>query len=118
VKRILFVLRKPAHSGAYAQEMLDIIMTTAAFDQEVSVLLLDNAVFQIKKQQKPESSGLKDTAAIFKALPIYKIQPLYAEKESLEERGLAPDNLDDSVLEIPRKRVGEFFKQFDLVLSG
>jgi tRNA 2-thiouridine synthesizing protein C len=117
VKKILFVLRKSPHSGAYSQEMLDVIMTVAAFDQEVSVLLLDNAVFQIKKGQNPERSGLKVTAAIFKALPIYNVQTLYVEKESLLERGLDKDDLDESVLEIPRIEVGEFFKQFNLILS-
>jgi tRNA 2-thiouridine synthesizing protein C len=117
VKKILFVLRKPPHSGAYAQEILDIIMTVAAFDQDVSVLLLDNAVFQLKKQQQPESTGLKDTAAIFKALPIYNINTIYAETESLQEYGLTVDCLNEAVIEIPRNGVGKFFKQFDLVLS-
>lgn len=117
MKKVLFVLRKPPHSGAYSQEMLDIIMTTAAFDQEVSVLLLDNAVFQVKNQQNPVSTGLKDTAAIFKALPIYNVRTLYAEKESLQERGLASDSLDEPVLEMSRSEVSEFFKQFDLILS-
>jgi tRNA 2-thiouridine synthesizing protein C len=118
VKKILFVLRKPPHSGAYTQEMLDIIMTAAAFDQEVSVLLLDNAVFQIKRQQNPENSGLKDTAAIFKALPIYNIQTIYVEKESLQQRGLTEDHLEGAVLGIPRNEIGEFFKEFDLILPG
>jgi tRNA 2-thiouridine synthesizing protein C len=117
VKKILFILRKPPHSGAYTQEMLDLIMTVAAFDQKVSVLLLDNAVFQVKKTQDPAGAGLKDTAAIFKALTIYSVHTLYVEKESLEERGLPPDSLDEPVLEIARDRMGDFFKQFDLVLS-
>jgi tRNA 2-thiouridine synthesizing protein C len=116
VKKILFVLRKPPHSGAYSHEMLDLIMTVAAFDQEVSVLLLDNAVFQVKKRQDAANTGLKDTAAMFKALPIYNVQTLYVEKESLQERGLTPDQLDGLVSEIPRPTLGEFFKQFDLIL--
>jgi len=53
VKSYLFILRKPAHSGAHVQEMLDIILTTAAFDQKVSILLIDDAVFQLKKGQHP-----------------------------------------------------------------
>jgi tRNA 2-thiouridine synthesizing protein C len=116
VKKILFVLRKPPHSGAYTQEMLDIIMTVAAFDQEVSILLLDNAVFQLKKQQLPELAKLKATAAFYKALPLYDINHLYAETESLQERGLSVANLDEPVIAIPRANIGVFFNQFDLVL--
>ncbi|MEY3879842.1 MAG: sulfurtransferase complex subunit TusC [Pseudomonadota bacterium] len=63
MKTYLFILRKPAHSGAYVQEILDIILTTAAFDQKVSLLLLDDGVFHLKKNQQPESVGMKDTAA-------------------------------------------------------
>jgi tRNA 2-thiouridine synthesizing protein C len=118
VKNILFVLRKPPHSGAYTQEMLDVVMTAAAFDQEVSLLFLDSAVFQIKKQQLPESLGLKDTAATFKALPLYNIDTLYVETESLSELGLTPDNLDEPVLAIPRIKIGEFLNSFELVLSA
>jgi len=118
MKKILFVLRKPPHSGAYTQEMLDIIMTAAAFDQEVSVLLLDNAVFHSKDQQQPEAFGLKNTLAIFKALPLYEIPTIFVETESIQERGLSVDDLDAVVQEILRKNVGEFFNQFGLILSG
>lgn len=93
-------------------------MTVAAFEQEVSLLLLDNAVFQLKKQQRSENAGLKDTAAIFKALPLYNINTIYVESESLQTRGLSVDSLSAPVTEIPRNKVGKFFKQFDLVLPG
>ncbi len=93
-------------------------MTVAAFDQEVSILLLDNAVFQLKKQQTPENAGLKDTAAIFKALPLYNVKTIYTETESLQERGLTVDSLSEAVIKIPRNKVGKFFKHFDLVLPG
>ncbi len=118
MKKILFALRKPPHNGAYVQEMLDIIMTVAAFDQEVSILLFDNAVFQLKEQQQPELANLKATATIYKALPLYDINQLYAETESLQERGLSVASLAESVVAIPRAKIGDFFKQFDLVLTG
>jgi tRNA 2-thiouridine synthesizing protein C len=117
VKKILFILRKPPHSGAYIQEVLDIVMTTTAFDQEVSLLLMDNSVFQLKKHQKLEGTGLKDTAAIFKALPVYNITAIYTETESLLENGLTADSLSEPVTEISRANIGEFLKKFDLVLS-
>ena len=98
--------------------MLDVVMTAAAFDQKISLLLLDSAVFHIKKQQRPDNFGLKDTAATFKALPLYDIGTLYIETESLSELGLTPDNLDEPVIAIPRTKVGEFLNAFELVLSA
>jgi tRNA 2-thiouridine synthesizing protein C len=118
MKKYLFVLRQPAHCGAQAQEMLDIILTTAAFDQSVSILLLDDAVFQIKHGQHPEKSGMKDIAAIFKALEIYDVHLIYAEAESLWQRGLKPGDLCLPVHEIYRKDIAGLIKQHDIVFSG
>lgn len=118
MKRYLFVLRKPAHSGAYLQEMLDIILITAAFDQSVSILWLDDAVFSLKNQQQPERLTLKDTAAMMQSLSIYDVTELYIETESLQERGLVIDDLCLPVQLLPRKSIGEFMRSFDVVFAG
>jgi tRNA 2-thiouridine synthesizing protein C len=118
MKSYLFILRKPAHSGAHVQEMLDIILTTAAFDQKVSILLLDDGVFQLKNGQRPENVGMKDTAAIFKALEIYDINGIYTEVESLQERGLKPGDLCLPVREFYRKDIIGLMKRFDVVFAG
>lgn len=118
MKNYLFVLRSAPHSGSAVQEMLDIILTTAAFEQKVSLLLLDNAVFALKNYQQPEKYLNKDTAAIFKALEIYDVKMIYVEKESLQERGLNLTDLCLSVLEISRNSLTELMKQHDIVFSG
>ena len=118
MKTYLFVLRKPSHSGAYVQEMLDIILTTAAFDQKVSILLLDDGVFQLKKGQHPENVSMKDTAAIFNALEIYDVNDVYTEVESLQERGLKPGDLSLPVQELYRKDIAGLMKRFDVVFAG
>lgn len=118
MKSYLFILRKPAHNGAFAQEMLDIILTTAAFDQQTSILFLDDAVFQLKKGQQPERFGLKDTASIFHALEIYDVKHLYAEAESLEERGLKPADLCLPVHSVYRKDITSLLRQYNVLFPG
>ena len=118
MKSYLFVLRKPAHSGAYVQELLDIILTTAAFDQKVSILLLDDGVFQLKNGQHPENIGMKDSAAIFNALEIYDVRDIYIEAESLQERGLKGSDLCLPVEEFYRKDIAGLIKRFDVVFAG
>ncbi len=93
-------------------------MTAAAFDQKVSLLFLDQAIFQLKKNQHPETMGLKNTSAIYNALPLYDINDVYVETESLQDHGLTVDDLNVNVDEISRANLGDFFKQFDLVLPG
>ncbi|MDD5322606.1 MAG: sulfurtransferase complex subunit TusC [Methylococcales bacterium] len=118
MKNYLFVLRKPAHSGALVQEMLDIILTTAAFDQKVFILLLDDGVFHLKNGQQPENTGMKDTVAIFKALELYDVNTIYTEVESLQERGLKPGDLCLPVQAFYRKDIAGLMKQFDVVFAS
>jgi tRNA 2-thiouridine synthesizing protein C len=118
MKHYLFVLRKPAHSGIYLQETLDIILTTAAFDQKVGVLLLDDGVFYLKKGQHPEKSNMKDTATIFKALALYDVDDIYTERESLLDRGLNDADLCLSVQVIDRKDIANLMTQFNVIIPG
>jgi tRNA 2-thiouridine synthesizing protein C len=118
MKKYLFVLRKPPHSGAYIQELLDIILTTAAFDQSVSLLLMDEGVFTLKDHQRPETIGFKDTAAIFKVLEMYDVNTIYVEKESLQERGLSIENLFLPVIPVQRKNTSLLMTQFDVIIPS
>ncbi|WP_404360172.1 sulfurtransferase complex subunit TusC [Methylotuvimicrobium sp. KM1] len=117
-KKFLFVLRKPPFNGVSVQETLDSVLTIAAFDQAVSLLLLDDGVFQLKNGQQPERFGMKDTAAVFGALEIYDIHDIRGEVESLQERGLKPGDLSLPVREIYRKDVAAYMKEFDVILAG
>lgn len=109
---------KLPHNGIFLQEQLDVILITAAFDQHVALLFLDDGVFQLKKGQQPEKQGLKDTASIFNALEIYDINALFTEVESLQERGLKPVDLSLPVQEFYRKDINNLMKKYDVVVSG
>ncbi len=118
MKTFLFVMSEFPHHGVHVQEQLDVILTVAAFDQKVSLLLLDDGVFQILKDQRPEPSAQKDTAAIYRALQIYDVQDIYVELESLQHRGLKPGDLLLPVRELYRKDVADLMRQFDIVMGG
>ena len=118
MKKFLFIMRTPPHSGIHVAEMLDIILTTAAFDQQVSLLLLDDGVFQIKAHQNPALLEMKDSASIYKALEIYDVHDIYVELESLQERGLKPGDLIMPVREIYRKDVNNLMQENDIINGG
>lgn len=115
MKNFLFIMRQPPHSSSQCQETLDIILTIAAFDQKVSILFLDQGIFQLKKDQNPDCLAMKDTAAIFKALNIYEVNRLYIEVESLHQYGLKPGDLLLPVQEIYRKEVGQLMRQHPII---
>jgi tRNA 2-thiouridine synthesizing protein C len=118
MKRFLFVLRKPSYDGLYVQEMLDIILTTAAFEQNVSILWLDDAVFHLKVHQNAQNSGYKNTATLFEILPTMDVNDVFVEVESLAERGLNVEQLSQAVQLVPRATIADFMAQFDVVFAG
>jgi tRNA 2-thiouridine synthesizing protein C len=117
-KNILFIMRRAPHEGDYTPEMLDVIMTLAAFDQPVRVLFVDDGVFQLKKDQNPADAGLKHVAPMFHALPIYDVQELIVEMESLHERRLAQTDLMLPVQLLPRNRIAALMDRQDVILNG
>lgn len=111
-------MRTLPHQGVRLQEKLDVILTAAAFDQQVSLLFLDDGVFQLKTGQQPDNQQLKDTASIFNALEMYDVTDLYIEAESLQQCGLSLGDLSLPMKEIGGQEVGGLMKQFDIVISG
>ena len=93
VKKFMFVNRKAPYGSVYALESLEVVLISAAFDQDVSLAFLDDGVYQITKNQNTEAIDQKNFSATYRALGDYEINKLYVEKESLEERGLTIDDL-------------------------
>lgn len=109
-------MRHLPHVSSHVQETLDQLLTTAAFDQTVSVLFLDDGVCQLKSGQNPHGMALKNTAAIFTALELYEVTDVFVEAESLADRGLSVDDLILPVLSIPRTDVNALIRRHDVVI--
>ncbi len=118
MKKCLFILRQAAHSGNTLQETLDVILTTAAFDQSVAILFLDAGVFHLKNNQQASVYSIKDTSAIFAALELYDVQGFYGEVESLQNYGVDHLDLSLKVQLILRANLSAFINQFDIVYSA
>ena len=99
IKKFMFVNRKAPYGTAYALESLEVVLISAAFDQDVSLAFLDDGVYQITKGQDTTGIAQKNFSNAYKALGDYDINKLYVEEESLAERGLTKDDLMDLVWE-------------------
>lgn len=118
MKSFLFVMQTAAYCGSKIQETLDQVLITGAFDQEVSLLLLDEAVFHLKKNQQSQLISSKDIGAIFRSLEIYDIQRVYVDQFSLVQHGLTQDKLIIPVTLLNRKDIAATLKSFDYILSA
>ena len=98
-KKFLYINRKAPYGSVYALESLEVVLIGAAFEQDVSLAFLDDGVFQLMDGQDTAGIGMKNFSKTYKALGDYEVRKFYVEKESLAERGLSVDNLQNIVWE-------------------
>ena len=118
VKRFMYVNRRAPYGTIYAQECLEVILIAAAFDQDVSVVFVDDGVYELKKGQDTTDIGLKNFSKTYGALDDYDVEKIYVEKESLEARGLTADDLVIPVEVLTAEELGEIMAQQDVVLGS
>ena len=118
VKRFMYVNRKAPYGTIYALECLEVVLVAAAFDQDVSVVFVDDGVYQLKKNQDTTGIGMKNFSKTYRALDDYDVEKIYVEKESLDARGLSADDLVIPVEVIAADDLREIMAQQDVVISS
>ena len=117
VKKFMYVNRRAPHGTIYAQESLEVVLVGAAFEQDVSVVFLDDGVYQIRKDQDTSAIGTKNFSKTFRALEMYDVEKLYVEKESMQARGMTKDDLNVAVEVKTSEEIGRLMEEQDVVLS-
>ncbi|BDI07930.1 sulfurtransferase complex subunit TusC [Sphaerotilus microaerophilus] len=117
MKKFMFVNRKAPHGTVYALESLEVVLITAAFDQDVSLAFVDDGVYQLKKQQLTKGIETKNFSPTYRALDGYDIEKLYVERESMQARGLTEDDLLVDVTVLPAAEMAALMREQDVVLS-
>ena len=129
VKKFMYVNRKSPYGTIYALESLEVVLISAAFDQDVSLTFTDDGVYQLMKNQQTDGIGMKNFSSTYSALGDYEIKKIFIDKESLDERGLSLSDLQELVWEdedyaekssinlVTRAELSEIMNQQDVVLS-
>ena len=118
VKRFMYVNRRAPYGTIYALECLEVVLIAAAFDQDVSMVFVDDGVYQLKKDQDTTGIGMKNFSRTYRALDDYDVEKIYVEKESLEKRGLSEDDLIIPVEVVTTDGLREIMAQQDVVISS
>lgn len=117
VKKFMFVNRRAPYGTIYAQESLEVVLIAAALEQDVSIMFLDDAVYQLIKGQDTSEIGLKNFSPTFRALEGYDVEKLYVEQESMEERGISEDDLLVDVEIVSREQARGLIAEQDVLLG-
>ncbi|HQN52115.1 MAG TPA: sulfurtransferase complex subunit TusC [Phenylobacterium sp.] len=117
VKKFMFVNRKAPYGTIYALEGLEVVLISAAFEQDVSMAFIDDGVFELAKGQDTKALGQKNFSPTYRALEGYDIEKLYVERESMEARGLTEDNLLVDVIVLDRAEMAAMMAEQDVLIS-
>jgi tRNA 2-thiouridine synthesizing protein C len=117
VKKFLYVNRKAPYGTIYALESLEVVLITAAFDQDVTLAFLDDGVYQLVKGQHTKGIDVKNFSPTYRALEGYDIEKLYVEKESMETRGLKESDFIVPVKVMSAQEIADLMLTQDVILS-
>ena len=117
MKKFMFVNRKAPHGTIYALESLEVVLISAAFDQDVSLAFLDDGVYQLKKGMQTKGIETKNFSPAYRALDGYDVEKLYVERESIEARGLTEEDLLVDVIVLGSSELGTLMGEQDVLMS-
>ena len=117
VKKFMFVNRKAPHGTIYALEGLEVVLISAAFDQDVSLAFLDDGVYQLLKGQETKALEVKNFSPTYRALEGYDVEKLYVERESLEARGIKEEQLLVPVQVVSAREMTELMEAQDVIVG-
>jgi tRNA 2-thiouridine synthesizing protein C len=116
-KKFMFVNRTAPYGSLYALESLEVGLITAAFDQDVSLVFVEDGVLQLLKGQQTKGIETRNFSPAYRALEGYDVEKLYVEQESLAARGLTAADLIVEVTVLPSRELGALMDEQDVVLS-
>ena len=91
------------------------MLTFAAFDADIGILMLDAGVLHARQNPSPDSPTPQGN--LLENLRFFGVDALWAERESLSEQKLPADGLPPDVNSIGRADVAGFLDDFNQVFG-
>jgi len=128
-KKFLFLNRKAPYGTIYALEVLEMILISAAFEQHAVIAFIDDGVYQVQKGQDTSVTAMKNFSKTYGVVEMEKedadedddidmVWRIVVEKESMDARGLTPDDLVVDVEVLASNELADLMAQQDVVFGG
>ena len=113
---LLLILQSAPYASSNAKEAIDIALTAGTFDQKVSILFTEDACYQLMANQQAQSIQQKNSAQMLKALPIYGINEILVDKESLEKRSIINLDTEFNIRQLSKVEIKSLYQHAKTVL--
>lgn len=115
--KVMFVCRTAPYGTVYEQEAIEAMVMFGAYEQDISVSFIGDGVFSLKKGQDTSLLGKKNFSMTYPILiDDFEISHIYAEKESLEERGMGVEDLITEVEIVDRNSLKQKMNEMKALL--
>jgi tRNA 2-thiouridine synthesizing protein C len=128
-KSFVFINRKAPYGTIYALEALEVVLIAGAFEQQVTLIFMDDGVYQLTQNQNPAGIGMKNFSKAFGALGDYDVDQIFVDYESLNLRGLNSTDLQPLIHEttdgieqtsikvVPRSKLSDIIEAADTLFN-
>lgn len=118
MSRILCISRHSPYQQSLASEALDTVLAAGAFEQDIALLLMDEGVWQLTREQQGSLVSRKTFSKKLAALPLFGIDNIFVHQPSLTARGLTGDELcTDAVQLLNNNETKQLIESHDQLLS-
>jgi len=115
-KDILLVFRHAPYGNALAREGLEAALACGAMGAKTSVLYINEGVWQLLEPQDSGTIDCKNQAAMASALPLYDVDDIWVDEDSLKQRNLSSADINAGKI-IDTARVQELLATSHSILS-
>jgi tRNA 2-thiouridine synthesizing protein C len=115
--KITFISRTPPYGKNRANLCLDIALASAVFEQEVNYVFYGDGVYQLLKGQDGAAISAKTLGNALETLSLYGIENVYADQQSLLERGIETSELLPDTSPIDAAGIAKLIEKSDTVFN-
>lgn len=90
---LLIHCRRAPYNNTLSRGAVEFAMAAAVFDQTIHLLFSGDGIWQLHKGQDSQGIAAKSHSKLISALPLYAIESILVDEQSLTERALSADDL-------------------------
>lgn len=116
-KKLLLIVRHSPYGSGLARASLDFALAAAAFEQDLSLLFMDDGVWQLLPEQNTTALAYKSVQKTLASMSLYDIDTFYVEANSLSARQLLVEQLSGPVKLLQAADIGDFIASHEQLVS-
>ena len=116
MEKVAILMRKAPYGSVYTAEGFRSVMGIAVFEMDAVLIFVEDGVYALVKDQNSEKLDMQPLGEGFPMLPEFGVNGFYVHQTSLEERGLAVDDLVMEVELIDNAGLAKLLAEYGAVL--